>query len=184
MQYTISLSTITYETNTGKTQYLIHVCCFSLWQVLNLFLALLLNAFGSESLKGGDTDAEDDKLALAFAKIKNLCCCCCSKFRKKTARTASVGPDEMDEEKQIGMTDLEDGNELLLNLSWKVERKLIAFLFSLKYVFCHWTDKQAKDKPVANGTVKANGVKHVRKITQSFIFWWQSIGVRIDVYGK
>lgn len=81
-----------------------------LWQVLNLFLALLLNAFGSESLKGGDTDAEDDKLALAFTKIKNMCCCCCSKFRKKTARTASVGPDEMDEEKQIGMTDLEDGN--------------------------------------------------------------------------
>ncbi|XP_065944600.1 sodium channel protein 1 brain isoform X9 [Magallana gigas] len=102
---------------------------FGYFIVLNLFLALLLNAFGSESLKGGDTDAEDDKLALAFAKIRNLCCCCCSKFRKKTARTASVGPDEMDEEKQIGMTDLED-------------------------------DKQAKDKPVANGTVKANGVKH------------------------
>ena len=85
--------------------------CTSL-QVLNLFLALLLNAFGSESLKGGNTDEEEDKLALAFVRIKNLCCCCCSRF-KKTPRTASVGPDEMDEEKQIGMTDLEDGKRLL-----------------------------------------------------------------------
>lgn len=72
----------------------------------------MLNAFGSESLKGGDTDEEEDKLALAFVRIKNLCCCCCSRF-KKTPRTASVGPDEMDEEKQIGMTDLEDGKKLL-----------------------------------------------------------------------
>ncbi|XP_062583302.1 sodium channel protein 1 brain-like isoform X2 [Saccostrea cucullata] len=80
---------------------------FGYFIVLNLFLALLLNAFGSESLKGSDDNEEDDKLALAFGRIKQFCCCCCNRF-KKTPRTASVGPDDLDEEKQIGMTDLDN----------------------------------------------------------------------------
>lgn len=69
---------------------------------------MLLNAFGSESLKKSDNDDEDDKLSLAFVRLKEICCCCCN--FKKTPRTSSVGPDELDEEKQIGMTDLENGN--------------------------------------------------------------------------
>lgn len=63
------------------------------------FFVLLFNVFGSEFLKGGDIDVEDDKLVLVFVKIKNLCCCCCSKFRKKMVRIVFVGSDEMDEEK-------------------------------------------------------------------------------------
>ncbi|XP_056021116.1 sodium channel protein 1 brain-like isoform X8 [Ostrea edulis] len=107
---------------------------FGYFIVLNLFLALLLNAFGSESLKKSDNDDEDDKLSLAFVRLKEICCCCCN--FKKTPRTSSVGPDELDEEKQIGMTDLENDSK----------------------------DKQSKDQPLANGTVKANGIKHDDKV--------------------
>ncbi|KAJ8304693.1 hypothetical protein KUTeg_018276 [Tegillarca granosa] len=72
--------------------------------VLNLFLALLLNAFAGDNLeKSKPTENEENKLLLAFVRLKNIFCCCCKRKKKQT----SVEPDEIDEESAIGMTKVE-----------------------------------------------------------------------------
>ena len=53
-----------------------------MFQVLNLFLALLLNAFASDSLRKAKEDSEDNKLKLAFKRLYDLCCGCCPCFKK------------------------------------------------------------------------------------------------------
>lgn len=58
--------------------------------MLNLFLALLINAFASDNLKSAKDNDEDNKMILAFRRIKELFCCCLSK-------KSSVKPDELDE---------------------------------------------------------------------------------------
>lgn len=50
-----------------------------LFQVLNLFLALLINAFASDNLKANSDKEEDNKMLAAVRRIKELCCCCLSK---------------------------------------------------------------------------------------------------------
>ncbi|XP_063432636.1 sodium channel protein 1 brain-like isoform X1 [Mytilus trossulus] len=47
--------------------------------VLNLFLALLINAFASDNLKANSDKEEDNKMLAAVRRIKELCCCCLSK---------------------------------------------------------------------------------------------------------
>ena len=47
-----------------------------IYQVLNLFLALLLNAFASESLRGDKGDKEDNKMKQGWRKLKSI-------FKKK-----------------------------------------------------------------------------------------------------
>jgi hypothetical protein len=54
--------------------------------VLNLFLALLINAFASDNLKSAGEKEEENKMKMAFLRIKELCCCCLSK------KGRSVGP--------------------------------------------------------------------------------------------
>ncbi len=45
--------------------------------MLNLFLALLLNAFATDSIrKHKETNQEEPRLKLAWERIKGLCCCC------------------------------------------------------------------------------------------------------------
>ena len=47
--------------------------CGYLRQVLNLFLALLLNAFASDGLKSDDkADKEDSKVMQGWRKLKNI----------------------------------------------------------------------------------------------------------------
>ncbi|XP_033633746.1 sodium channel protein 1 brain-like isoform X2 [Asterias rubens] len=52
--------------------------------ILNLFLALLINAFASDSLK--KKDEEENRIGLAIAKLKRFAififCCCCKEFRR------------------------------------------------------------------------------------------------------
>ena len=72
---------------------------FFLLQVLNLFLALLLNAFASDTLRDMKESDDENKLKIAFARIYDLCCCC---FSKKSSANA-ISPDEDDEEiEEIG----------------------------------------------------------------------------------
>lgn len=59
-------------------------------QVLNLFLALLLNAFASDTLRDMKEGEEENKLKIAFNRIYDLCCCC---FAKKSSANA-VSPNE------------------------------------------------------------------------------------------
>ncbi|XP_048254003.1 sodium channel protein 1 brain-like isoform X4 [Haliotis rufescens] len=48
--------------------------------VLNLFLALLLNAFATDSIrKHKETNQEESRLKLAWERIRGLCCCCLGK---------------------------------------------------------------------------------------------------------
>ena len=74
-------------------------------QVLNLFLALLLNAFASDTLDQKKDEAGDEsKLVLAFDKLKRWFCCCCPRFRGK------VEPeDEKDGEGGDTKVDVETG---------------------------------------------------------------------------
>lgn len=61
---------------------LLLLCCISSElilsvQVLNLFLALLLNAFASDSIdKHRETSAEKSKLMDGIYRLKHLLCCC------------------------------------------------------------------------------------------------------------
>lgn len=68
---------------------------FYILQVLNLFLALLLNAFASDTLRDAKESQEDTKLKIAFKRLFDLCCCC---FKKKTSDVNSITPDREDEE--------------------------------------------------------------------------------------
>ncbi|XP_060572053.1 sodium channel protein 1 brain-like isoform X2 [Ruditapes philippinarum] len=63
--------------------------------VLNLFLALLLNAFASDTLRDAKESEEDTKLKIAFKRLFDLCCCC---FKKKNSDVNSVTPDRDDED--------------------------------------------------------------------------------------
>ncbi|XP_052794035.1 sodium channel protein 1 brain-like isoform X3 [Mya arenaria] len=77
--------------------------------VLNLFLALLLNAFASDTLREAkESSDENDKLKLAFSRLYNLFCCC---LKKKNGANA-VSPD----------TD-EDGNEVVQIKDLKVQEE-------------------------------------------------------------
>ncbi|XP_060073623.1 sodium channel protein 1 brain-like [Ylistrum balloti] len=67
--------------------------------VLNLFLALLLNAFASDTLDQEPND-EDNRLKLAIAKIRKMCCCCL-----KPKRSASVGPNDKEDGEASTTTD-------------------------------------------------------------------------------
>ncbi|KAH3837491.1 hypothetical protein DPMN_110882 [Dreissena polymorpha] len=60
--------------------------------VLNLFLALLLSAFATDSIKGSDDEGDDEnsKLKIAIQRIIHLFCCC---FKKKSKAVNSVSPD-------------------------------------------------------------------------------------------
>ncbi|XP_076465332.1 sodium channel protein 1 brain-like [Babylonia areolata] len=52
--------------------------------VLNLFLALLINAFATDTLdKHKESAKEADKMGQAFQRLKQVLCCCCP-FAKKT----------------------------------------------------------------------------------------------------
>ncbi|KAK3600469.1 hypothetical protein CHS0354_013028 [Potamilus streckersoni] len=78
--------------------------------ILNLFLALLLNAFESDTLRKAKEDNNDDnKLKLAFYRIRDLCCCCCLCCFRGKNRANSVVPDDCnknagDEEEKITQT--------------------------------------------------------------------------------
>ncbi|PVD19442.1 hypothetical protein C0Q70_19931 [Pomacea canaliculata] len=73
--------------------------------VLNLFLALLLNAFATDSIKKHtESNQELSKIKLAFEKIKKLCCCC----RKRINKNA-VNPDNKQSSK--GSDDREESEE-------------------------------------------------------------------------
>ncbi|XP_053406003.1 sodium channel protein 1 brain-like isoform X3 [Mercenaria mercenaria] len=63
--------------------------------VLNLFLALLLNAFASDTLRDAKESQEDTKLKIAFKRLYDLFCCC---LKKKNSDVNSVTPDREDEE--------------------------------------------------------------------------------------
>ncbi|XP_025077550.1 sodium channel protein 1 brain-like isoform X2 [Pomacea canaliculata] len=74
--------------------------------VLNLFLALLLNAFATDSIKKHtESNQELSKIKLAFEKIKKLCCCCCKRINKN-----AVNPDNEQSSKSSG-ADREDDRE-------------------------------------------------------------------------
>ncbi|ESO94539.1 hypothetical protein LOTGIDRAFT_118343 [Lottia gigantea] len=68
------------------------------FMVLNLFLALLLNAFATDSLNKHKESNKDDtsRFKLAFHRIKHLCCCCLP------GNSNVVKPDERGEEDVIG----------------------------------------------------------------------------------
>ncbi|KAL4228300.1 hypothetical protein ACF0H5_013731 [Mactra antiquata] len=63
--------------------------------VLNLFLALLLNAFASDTLREAKESQEDTKLKIAFKRLFDLCCCC---FKRKKKDVNSVTPTPEDGE--------------------------------------------------------------------------------------
>ena len=74
-------------------------------QVLNLFLALLLNAFASDSLdKQKDSSMERSKLLQGFDRLRQIFCCCCPKLsgkvepskeaRKKASESVEGKPDK------------------------------------------------------------------------------------------
>lgn len=70
--------------------------CFVHLQVLNLFLALLLNAFASDTLREAKESQEDTKLKIAFKRLFDLCCCCFKK--KKNSDVNSITPTPEDGE--------------------------------------------------------------------------------------
>jgi hypothetical protein len=72
--------------------------------VLNLFLALLINAFASDNLKSAGEKEEENKMKMAFLRIKELCCCCLSK------KGRSVGPNEEGAEEGMELADIESIN--------------------------------------------------------------------------
>ncbi|KAL8611742.1 hypothetical protein ACOMHN_065367 [Nucella lapillus] len=69
--------------------------------VLNLFLALLINAFATDTIdKHKESVKEANKLGQAFQRIKDLCCCCCSFGKKNTInptkiKSSSDSPDPL-----------------------------------------------------------------------------------------
>ena len=84
--------------------------------MLNLFLALLLNAFASDSLRKAKEDSEDNKLKLAFRRIYDLCCCC---LKKKNATVNSVVPNEEGEEVSMNEMGNKNGKYISFNIADK-----------------------------------------------------------------
>jgi hypothetical protein len=68
-------------------------CLLSLcYQVLNLFLALLINAFGSDQLdKHKESAKESNRIGLAIKRLKHLFCCCCPFVKKNTINPSKNG---------------------------------------------------------------------------------------------
>ncbi|XP_035829755.1 sodium channel protein 1 brain [Aplysia californica] len=59
--------------------------------VLNLFLALLLNAFASDSLdKQRESSVERSKFLQGFDRLRQLCCCCCPRPNGKVEPTTDA----------------------------------------------------------------------------------------------
>ncbi|VDI64608.1 Hypothetical predicted protein [Mytilus galloprovincialis] len=68
--------------------------------VLNLFLALLINAFASDNLKANSDKEEDNKMLAAVRRIKELCCCCLSK--KVAPNESAIEEDKNGNPKEVG----------------------------------------------------------------------------------
>ncbi|KAK7492680.1 hypothetical protein BaRGS_00016159, partial [Batillaria attramentaria] len=64
--------------------------------VLNLFLALLLNAFASGTIDKHKEENEASKIKLAIERIKHLCCCCIPFAKKNTVKPTKDKPNEPD----------------------------------------------------------------------------------------
>ncbi|XP_071167182.1 sodium channel protein 1 brain-like isoform X15 [Mytilus edulis] len=79
--------------------------------VLNLFLALLINAFASDNLKANSDKEEDNKMLAAVRRIKELCCCCLSK--KVAPNEAAIEEDKNGNPKEVGK-DKKDPEKLKL----------------------------------------------------------------------
>ncbi|VDI64607.1 Hypothetical predicted protein [Mytilus galloprovincialis] len=75
--------------------------------VLNLFLALLINAFASDNLKANSDKEEDNKMLAAVRRIKELCCCCLS---KKVAPNESAIEEGMELSSDIESINSNDKN--------------------------------------------------------------------------
>lgn len=80
--------------------------------MLNLFLALLLNAFASDTLRGGgkEEDDENNKLVLAFKRLKEMFCCCLNRKKRGAANTVSPDIDETGNE-VVAIQELKDGGK-------------------------------------------------------------------------
>lgn len=71
-------------------------------QILNLFLALLLNSFASDSLK---KEEEESRLGMAFAKLKRaffaVCCFCCCCLPRRFRNKVGDSSQSVQKEKQV-----------------------------------------------------------------------------------
>ncbi|XP_021360506.1 sodium channel protein 1 brain-like isoform X2 [Mizuhopecten yessoensis] len=133
--------------------------------VLNLFLALLLNAFASDTLDQEPND-EDNRLKLAITRIKNLCCCCL-----KPKRSASVGPNDKEEDGEASTTDKDSKDKDAKNKG-KAEDK-IALTNGQASTMKSKTDPvknstDTKGKPQANGTTAKKDEKSKDKVDAAF----------------
>ena len=68
--------------------------------MLNLFLALLINAFATDTIdKHKDEIADSNRLGQAVERLKNIFCCCCPFVKKNTVNPSkgktSDSPDPL-----------------------------------------------------------------------------------------
>ena len=66
--------------------------------MLNLFLALLINAFGSDEIdKHKESASESNRIGLAIERLKHMFCCCCPfiKNKVKPSKDSNDSPDSL-----------------------------------------------------------------------------------------
>ncbi|XP_069138424.1 sodium channel protein 1 brain-like isoform X2 [Argopecten irradians] len=133
--------------------------------VLNLFLALLLNAFASDTLDQEPSD-EDNRLKLAFTRIRELCCCCI-----KPKRSASVGPNDKEEDGEASTATDKESKDKDAKNKGKAEDKIALTngrASTTKKTDTAKTGTDAKNKPQANGTVANKDDKNKNKVDAAF----------------
>ena len=65
--------------------------------MLNLFLALLINAFATDTIhKHKESAKEANKLGQAFQRLKEVFCCCCPFVKKNTINPTKAKTDQSD----------------------------------------------------------------------------------------
>ncbi|XP_046574320.1 sodium channel protein 1 brain-like [Haliotis rubra] len=120
--------------------------------VLNLFLALLLNAFATDSIrKHKETNQEESRLKLAWQRIKGLCCCCLGK------NINSIEPKKngkASEEESTNVIDIDENGKEVKNADADADAKPSTNGVNTK--------SEDSKKTQSNGSVKGKNVKEAQ----------------------